>query len=151
MSGRNAVHALVDEHERALRHLMAMMNRWPDDAVDRSVPGFGTVCDLLIHVVGSIFVYFGWMREKLELTEKVPPPLSREALNRLHSLEDWKWAVALCLPYCRRATVGVFDDDLGKAFPAPWNEKEIYMMGQMMEHAVVHVWRHVRQLERLGL
>ncbi|PRX39683.1 hypothetical protein CLV97_12110 [Planifilum fimeticola] len=151
MSERNAVQALVDEHERVLRHLMAMMNRWPGDALDRPVKDFGTVRDLMVHIVDSLFAYFQWVREKLELEENVSPPLTREALNRLHSPADWERAISLSLPYCREATAGVCDDDLGRAFPASWNEREIYMVEQMLEHAIVHVWRHVRQLEGLGL
>jgi uncharacterized damage-inducible protein DinB len=151
MSGRKAVHALVDEHERALHHLMTMMNRWPDDALDRPVPTFGTVRDLMVHIVDSLFAYFGWVREKLELEESVSAPLSREALTRLRSPSDWQRAISLILPYCREAIAGVCDDDLGKAYPASWNDREIYMVEQMLEHAIVHVWRHVRQLEALGL
>ena len=151
VSGRNAVQALVEEHERALHHLMTMMNRWPEDALDRPVTDFGTVRNLLVHIVESMFTYFQWVREKLELGENVSPPLAREALSRLSSPREWERVLSLSLPYCREATAGVCDDDLGRAFPASWNEREIYMVEQMLEHAIVHVWRHVRQLEGLGL
>src|SRR5690606_8699851 len=101
MSGRKAVHALVDEHERALHHLMTMMNRWPDEALDRPVTTQRTARDLMLHIVDSLFAYFGWVRQKMEHREIVSGHISRQARTRLRSASDWQRAISLNLPYFR--------------------------------------------------
>jgi prolyl-tRNA editing enzyme YbaK/EbsC (Cys-tRNA(Pro) deacylase)/uncharacterized damage-inducible protein DinB len=151
MKQRKAITALVDEHDRALRHLLAMMNGWTDECLQIRV-GEGelqTVREVLVHVLESIcFSYFGWMQEKLEVSGFVTPPLERQQLRELADLKSWKNAIAQCAAYVEQATREIGDDDLDKRFAAYWNAEELYMIEQMFEHAIVHVWRHCRQLEK---
>lgn len=154
MEGQQAVYALIDEHERALRHLLGMMSCWREETLAKKVDHKTTVNDVLDHLTTSIHIYFEWLQEKLgtdddPVTSPLSPDLWRE--KQVCSLEEWKWMVTSFLSYCRLIAIYIKDNDLGKAYPAPWNEKEVYMIEQMLEHAIVHVWRHCRQLERLGL
>ncbi len=154
MNERNAIHALIDEHERALTYLLRKMSRWTDETLLVPLNGIegNNLHDLLAHVVSCIFdPYFGWMQERLEFEGVVPPSYSRQELAKNKSIENWKLIVSECLPYCRKAVAQMKDEHLERAFIAPWNEGETYMIEQMFEHAIVHIWRHCRQLERLGL
>jgi uncharacterized damage-inducible protein DinB len=153
MESRNAVMALNDEHERATRYLLSMMENWTDDTLKTPVEGWlQSVEGILVHVVGCIYEpYFEWMQVKLGVKEIVPSPMPRSQLNEISGIDAWRKTVADTIPYVRRATEFIVDDDLGKAFPAYWNNNEIYMIEQMFEHAIVHIWRHIRQLERLGV
>lgn len=152
MGERNAIEALVDLHHRAIRELLKKMDNWTDQTLLHPVKDFINVKGILVHVVGCIYdPYFGWMQDKLEFAEKVPSPIPRARLQEIESLDQWRELVAGCIPYVEEATRLMADHDLEKPFPAPWNEKEIYMIEQMFEHAIVHVWRHYRQLERIGI
>lgn len=152
MGNRNAVEALIDLHHRAVRALLEKMENWTDHTLLHPVKDFGNVKGILVHVVGCIYEpYFGWMQEKLDFKEIVPSPISRAKLKEVDSLEQWKELLRGCIPYVEEATRLMTDPDLEKPFPAPWSANEIYMIEQMFEHAIVHVWRHYRQLERLGV
>lgn len=148
---REAILALVDEHERAMRHLLGMMHGWMEESLQIRV-GEGklqTVGDLLADVLGSsCFSYFGWMQEKLEASDVVTPPLTSAQLQELADLKSWKNAIAQCSAFVEQATREMGDDDLDKRFAASWNEEELYTIEQMFEHAIVHVWRRCRQLEK---
>lgn len=128
------------------------MNTWSDETLLLPVKDFGNVKAILVHVVGCIYEpYFGWMQEKLEYKEIIAPPIPRAQLKEVDHLEEWKKLLQGCIPYVEEATKSMTDHDLEKAFSAPWSNKETYMIEQMFEHAIVHVWRHYRQLERLGV
>ncbi len=144
MKKQNAIHALVDEHERALRYLLDMMTSWKEEKLQQTVDDKGTtVQDVLDHLVNSLYLYFSWMEKQLGRGTTPYPPVSA------NSLAEWREKITTCFPYCREVATMLTDEDLGAAFPAPWNDQEIYMIEQMFEHAIVHVWRHCRQLERL--
>lgn len=152
MGERNAIEALVDLHNRAVRELLGKMETWTDATLQQPVKDFQNVKGVLVHVVASIYdPYFGWIQDKLATAEKVLPPMATAQLQKIDDIGGWQEVVAGCIPYVEKASQSIVDDDLGKAFPASWNASEMYMIEQMLEHAIVHVWRHYRQLERLGL
>ena len=146
---RGPIGALLDEHERAARELsrlvaalsdeqyLAMRDPHTADARCRSIQ------TVMTHVVGAGHRYAGMMRAAFGMPE-VPHErvdVSRaEALARLDAM--------LAHLDASLAGHGDLTEDQCAAISmrAPWNVD--YDLEQLFEHAVVHLLRHRRQIER---
>jgi uncharacterized damage-inducible protein DinB len=150
MSERAAVEALLDEHQRAMAHLLAFIQPWDEETLDRTVLGDATRTyrQVLQHVAtAAYFGYFVWTQRMLEWDVLPPPVPARERITDFHRLSALREILAQTTPYGRQALARLTDEQLDKPqFMSNWNEP--YTIDQMLEHAVVHVWRHLRQLER---
>lgn len=151
---RREVEAQVDLHERALKAFIGTIADWTDDTLDEPLAADATWNGqkILGHVVSCIyFGYFGWMREMLGLPA-VPMPLpkdEREArahLRTVKSIAVWRELLAAAFPYVRTVAADITDDDLPKEFTSGWGDR--FSIDQMFEHATMHLWRHIRQIER---
>lgn len=151
---RRGLQAQTDLHERALREFLQTIARWTDDSLTERLAADATWTNqkILGHVVGCIYLpYFDWMLKKLDLNP-VPRPFSddRDEANRylqaVDSIARWRQLLEAAVPYVRAVTAQMTDDDLGKAFPCAWGER--YSVDQMFEHATMHLYRHIRQIER---
>ena len=151
---RRELQAQTDLHERALREFLQTIEPWTDDSLAQPLAADATWTNrkILGHVVGCIYLpYFDWMLKKLEL-DPVPRPFSddREEANRylqgVDSIARWRQLLEAAVPYVRAVTAQMTDNDLGKEFPCAWGDR--YSIDQMFEHATMHLYRHIRQLER---
>ncbi|MDP2359631.1 MAG: DinB family protein [bacterium] len=144
--------ALVDELERAVLHLDSLLEALDEEALarPRTLPGAAglTLREVLEHVLYSGHVYDDLLRTAFGAAAPPDPPardLPGQDLTalrrRLRALPTGTWSLL--------------------ADKADWSEEEIaalriragwgvdYDLEQLLEHAVVHVWRHARQVERL--
>lgn len=144
-----AVGALMDEYERVVAELEAILEGISDadfelvrdtETKDENCRSIQTI---LTHVVGAGYGYAGMMRDAwgVERVGRMYEPMTRsEAPERL----------ATMLEYTRATLEGHWDlsEDEGNAMKMQSGWGQLYDFEQLFEHAIVHVMRHRRQIER---
>lgn len=146
---RGAAGALMDEYERAAAELVRLVERLSDaefEAVrdrDTEDENCRSIQTMLRHVVRAGYNYASQVRGALGMsTDRPEVPLGsrREFLDQLAEMLaytsatlDGRWL----MPYAEMMTVKIH---------ARWGP--VYDLEQWLEHAIVHVLRHRRQLER---
>lgn len=146
---RGGLGGLQDEYERATRDLLALLENLSDEEYlatrPEEVDFLQSIQLIMYHVVRAAYGYADKIRKTIsvEVTSNKPDqPFSRlEAITNLQSAIEYsaasfegKWTMK--------------DEDLdGIKMMAPW--KVEYSIEQMMEHAIVHILRHRRQIERI--
>ena len=146
---KGAVGALMDEYERAVDELIPILGGMSD--VDYEVirdsetddENCRSIQTILTHVVGAGYGYAGMMREAwgMERIGRVREEMAREeAPARLRAMLDY--------------TIATLDghwnlweeDSVAMKMQSGWGQ--VYDFEQLFEHAIVHVSRHRRQIER---
>ena len=140
---------MMDEYERAVAELSGILGRISDDEfelvrdLETKDEGCRSIQTILQHVVRAGYGYAGYIREAYGTEAKRPDvPLGRrlEILEQLHrmiayttaTLED-KWELS-------------DEQIMAVQIRSRWGA--IYDLEQLLEHAIVHVLRHRRQIER---
>jgi len=140
---------LMDKYERDLRELQGLLNSLSNDDYTRICdpdtpdPDCRSVQTIIRHVTSSGFGYATYIGQEIEVTRQRPeiPLLAKdEAIKRLDDMFEYslqtfegKWAMT--------------EDEMGSVvFKTGWSE---YDIESMLEHAIVHVLRHRRQIEKL--
>ena len=144
-----ALGALIDELERALRELDCLLEPLDEASLaqPREQPGSSerlTVCEVLEHVIHAGHVYAELQRGAfgLPLRPWVPAPPDLEGLRgRLRALPGEAWELL--------ADKTELTDEQVEAVRIQAGWGTTYDLEQLLEHALVHVLRHRRQLERL--
>ena len=144
--------ALAEETETARRSLYALLTRFPAEALATGdVETEDNVRGIVCHTTFAIFSYSCWIRRVLgrmdpsiEKSEKAAFLARVRAITSATAFEEAS-RTASAHYYETLADVG--GDELDREFPANWGST----MGveTMMEHALVHLIRHRRQLEIL--
>lgn len=146
---RTEVIALLDEHERAMNYLVDFLEKKEDPYLERKLPHDPETSfrEILCHVVGSAYYgYFVWIQDVLGW-EIIPPPIEKDKVKGEHNLCTLIRLLNESTPYARVVLENLTNDDLYPTiYEAYWKDK--YTIDQMLEHAIVHVWRHIRQLEK---
>ncbi len=142
--------ALLDEYERAILDLKeAIYDITPGELEyvtdsDTADPNCKSVQSILAHVISSGYSYANYIRglKGVSVTERGKNPRNNiEAYNK-----DFDEMVSYNLE-----TFGYFDEEDLEQFE---NEKkmltrwgQVYDIEQLLEHAIVHILRHRRQIE----
>ena len=144
-----AVGALMDEYERAASELARLVGQIPDDEFARVVDAqtkdedCRSVQTVMSHVVRAAYGYADYIREQLSIASTRPQPA---LLSRRESLEQLDAA----LRYTAETLEGrweMSDEEIsGITIKTRWGP--VYDLEGLMEHAIVHVLRHRRQVER---
>jgi uncharacterized damage-inducible protein DinB len=144
--------ALAEETETARRNLYRLLPRFPEDALARGdVEREDNVRGILCHVTSAIYSYSCWMRRvRGRLDAAVEKEDKARFLARVRSLvraaefeEASRWASA----HYYDTLAEVEKQDMELEFKSNWGET--ISIELMMEHALVHLLRHRRQLEIL--
>ena len=146
---RGPIGALLDEHERAARELSRLVAALSDEqylarrdphAADAHCRSIQTV---MTHVVSAGHGYAGMMREAWGLPRL---PHERREVPRAESLA--RLDAMLANMDATLAGHGELTEEQAAAVTmrAPWGVN--YDLEQLFEHAIVHVLRHRRQIER---
>jgi uncharacterized damage-inducible protein DinB len=146
---RGGLGALQDEYERATRDLLKLLETISDeeylDSRPKEVDFLQSIQLIMYHVVRAAYGYADKIRKTMAVdvtSAKPDQPFTRqEAIAKLQAAIEYsatgfedKWTMS--------------DDDLDQIkMMAPW--KVEYSIEQMMEHAIVHILRHRRQIERI--
>lgn len=147
---KRAVNAILAEYERALKELQYVIatisNKDLAATIDphTSDPNGKSIRNILAHVVGSAFSYAIYIRESMD--HAIPRPGLRHRDTALEYIRDLDEVIV----FTRDTFKTIYDYSLEK-FDYPdkiktkWGQS--YDIEQMMEHAIVHVLRHRRQIE----
>jgi len=154
-SRQGAIGALLDEYERAIRDLKRVIEPIPDSALTvvfdphTQDENCRSMQMILSHVVHSGYGYATHI-ENLKCNTNITRPAKTFHLTVQEYLED--------LTALFRKTEQVFgqlqEQDLEQLEAAgkiktSWGQ--VYDIEQLTEHAIVHVLRHRRQIERIDL
>ena len=146
---KGAVGALMDEYERAVDELIPILGGMSD--VEYEIIRDTTTDDencrsiqtILTHVVGAGYGYAGMMREAwgMERIGRVREAMTRdEAPARLRAMLDY--TIATLDGHWNLSE----EDSVAMKMQSSWGK--VYDFEQLFEHAIVHVSRHRRQIER---
>ena len=142
--------ALMDEYERAASVLKHLVEAIPEDKFTEILDAGTTdedcrsVQTIMAHVVGAGYSYAYYLRELFSIDRARPAP-------RLFSNRESLAALDAMLEYTAQTLEGrwiMSDEEIsGSVIHSRWGVT--YDIEQLLEHAVVHVLRHRRQIERL--
>jgi uncharacterized damage-inducible protein DinB len=148
---KGAIGGLLDEYERAIGDLLRIIEAVTDDVLvgvadsqtlDENCRSIQTV---LSHVVSSAYSYAIYIQSLIGVLTVRPVKVFH--LSAAGYVVDLKKAFLF--------TVEVFDEirddelerfDAGDKIMTGWGQ--LYDIEQLMEHAIVHILRHRRQIER---
>ena len=144
-----AIGALMDEYERAASDLKGLVEQIPDDEFTRVVDtqtqdeDCRSAQTIMSHVVRAAYGYADYLREQLSIESDRPQP---KLLSRRESLEQLEAA----LRYTIQTLDGrweMSDEEIsGIVIKTRWGA--VYDGEGMLEHAIVHILRHRRQIEK---
>ena len=151
MNEKKAVNALLGEYRNVVTALQRVI-------VDVSYANLTTVVDTvttnpdcqsiqttLTHIISSGYAYVGYIRKLKKINDNRPGKVLRVAVAEYGvDLEN-------LVAYTKETFESIEDDELeefdeDKKIKTSWGQ--VYDIEQMMEHAVVHVLRHRRQIEK---
>lgn len=146
-----AVGALMDEYERAADELARLVERIPDEDYERVVDPqtederCRSVQTIMSHVVNAGYGYADYLREQFSIESARP---ANRLLSRREALEQ----LGAVLRYTAETLEGrwemSYEEFSRTVINSSWGV--VYDMEQLLEHAVVHVLRHRRQIERFA-
>ena len=144
-----AIGALMDEYERAAAELAGLVRRIPDDDFVRIVDtqtdseDCRSVQTIMAHVVRAGYGYADYIREQFRIESTRP---QSTLLSRQESLEQLEAA----LRYTAETLEGrweMSDEEISRTvIKSRWGP--VYDVEGLLEHAVVHILRHRRQIEK---
>lgn len=139
----------MDEMERAALELSSLIERIPEDDFVRVVDtqtkddDCRSVQTIMSHVVRSGYGYADYIREQFSITSTRP---ESRLLSRQESLEQLEAA----LRYTVQTLDGrweMSDEEINKTvINSRWGV--VYNVESLLEHAIVHILRHRRQIEK---
>jgi uncharacterized damage-inducible protein DinB len=144
-----AIGALMDEYERAASELTRLVEQIPDDDFVRVVDSetkdddCRSVQTIMSHVVRAAFGYADYIREQLSIASTRPQPT---LLAREESLEQLQAALEYTIETLEGRWEMSGEEISAVVIPTRWGA--VYDVEGLLEHAVVHLLRHRRQIEK---
>ena len=143
------VGAMMDEYERAAADLERIIREISDEEFDRerdsrtSDPNCKSIKTIMNHVIGSGYGYADYIRQAYAVASERPPAA---VFARGPSLDAFRKMLA----YTEATLEGRWNytDEQITAVHIQSRWGVHYDMEQMLEHAIVHILRHRRQVER---
>ncbi len=151
MKKQNAVNALLDEYHKAVRELQLEIGDVQNTQLAQIVdpltdnPDCKSIQTILAHVVASGYSYCVYIRNLKDPSAQRPARVKRETAQEYCNDLD------AVLKYTDQTFAQIFDDELEvfeseRKMHTSWQQE--YDIEQLMEHAIVHILRHRRQIER---
>jgi uncharacterized damage-inducible protein DinB len=95
------------------------------------------------HVVSAVYGYADYIRQQFSIASTRPP---NRLLSRQESLEQLDAALAYTAQTLE-GRWGMSDEEItGMVIKSSWGV--VYDLEQLLEHAIVHILRHRRQIEK---
>ena len=150
-NSQNAVIALLAEYEKAIIELQHVIQDVSQEdlifIVDQETknPDCKSIQTILSHVVSSGYSYCVYI-QNFKYTNSIRP----EKANR-NSIVDYINDLNNVLKFTQETFTTIEDDvleecDSSKKIRTSWGQ--LYDIEQLMEHAIVHIQRHRRQIEK---
>lgn len=147
---KNAVNAILSEYQKAILELQSVIQNISDEdlafIIDSKTndPDCKSIQTVLAHVVSSGYSYCIYIRELKKESIDRPEKTNRKTVSEYKKdLDD-----VLEFTYDTFSTISdnnIEKFDESEKMRTSW--KQLYDIEQMMEHAIVHVLRHRRQIE----
>ena len=144
-----ALGALMDEYERAASELERLIERIPEEDFVRVVDlqtkddDCRSVQTIMAHVVRAAYGYADYIREQFSIASTRPQ-------SRLYSGRESVEQLEAALRYTAQTLEGrweMSDEEIsGTVINSRWGV--VYNVEGLMEHAVMHILRHRRQIEK---
>lgn len=144
-----AVGAMMDEYERAASDLAELLRRISDDEFERirdpgtADPDCRSIQTVMRHVVRAGYGYAAYTQEAFG-GEAIRPEIPLE--SRLDVLERFNAMLAHTAATLEGKWEMPDEQIMAVQMRSRWGP--VYDLEQMLEHAIVHVLRHRRQIER---
>lgn len=153
-SNKNAVKALLLEYKKAIFEMQAVIENISNENLsfivdkDTENPDCKSIQTILAHVVRSGYSYCVYIRNYRN--EKCSRP---ERINR-DSVAEYKKDLNDVLNFTDQTFETILDSELerftdSEKMKTSW--EQVYDIEQIMEHAIVHILRHRRQIENFKL
>lgn len=150
-TNQNAVHSLLAEYKKAINELQLVIQDISNTnlvfVIDNETQNSNckSIQTILTHVISSGYSYCIYILNYKNFNSKQP-----EKVNRL-SIVEYTRDLDDVLEFTYNTFANLSDDDLEeldntKKIITSWNQ--LYDIEQLMEHAIVHVLRHRRQIEK---
>ncbi|MDF2478781.1 MAG: hypothetical protein K0S24_4264 [Sphingobacterium sp.] len=151
---QGAVGALLDEYERAINDLQKTIANISDNELITIVDDKTTdtncksVQTILAHVVSAGFAYAIDIRHLFGEKENYPDDLLRLTVNDYH--KDLNSVIIFTAETFKNIQDNQLEQfDNNKKINTSWGQ--VYDIEQITEHAIVHVLRHRRQIEKFKI
>lgn len=144
-----AVGALMDEYERAAGELGRLVERIPEEDFVRVVDSLTedeacrSVQTIMSHVVRAAYGYADYIRAQISIASTRP---QNKLLSRQESLQQLEAALRYTVETLDGRWEMSDEEMAGIVINSPWGV--VYDLEQMLEHAIVHILRHRRQIEK---
>lgn len=147
---KNAVNAILSEYQKAILELQSVIQNISDEDLTSIIdlktndPDCKSIQTVLAHVVSSGYSYCIYIRKWKNENIVRPGKINRKTVS------EYKKDLDNVLQFTYDTFSTISDNDLEKfdeseKMRTSWNQ--LYDIEQMMEHAIVHVLRHTRQIE----
>ena len=149
---KGALGALMDEYERTASELRRLVEQIPDNEFVRIVDpqtsdeNCRSIQTIMAHVVSAGYGYADYIRPLFSISSTRTP-------KRLLSREESVAQLEAMLEYTAQTLEGrweMTDEEIeSMTIPSRWGVT--YNLEQLLEHAIVHILRHRRQIEKFML
>lgn len=144
---QGAIGALLDEYERALLDLSKTISYFSDTALMATINDV-SVQSILSHVVRSGYAYALYIQKLLGEQNSIPNLVYRKTVS------EYQNDLTAFLIFTENVLKNFSDNQLEecnneKKITSSWGQ--VYDIEQMMEHAIVHILRHRRQIEKFKI
>jgi uncharacterized damage-inducible protein DinB len=144
-----AIGALMDEYERAAAELTRLIEQIPEDDFVRIVDSqtkdedCRSVQAIMSHVVRAGYGYADYIREQLSIASTRPQP---KLLSRQESLAQLEAALRYTIETLEGRWEMSGEEISAIVINTRWGV--VYDVEGLLEHAVMHILRHRRQIEK---
>ncbi|HVG31434.1 MAG TPA: DinB family protein [Pyrinomonadaceae bacterium] len=144
-----ALGALMDEYERAASELGSLIEQIPEDDFARIVDAqtkdddCRSVQTIMSHVVRAAYGYADYIREQFAIASTRP---QSKLLSRQESLKQLDAALLYTVETLEGKWEMSGEDISATVINTRWGA--VYDVEGLLEHAVVHILRHRRQIEK---
>ena len=151
MMKKNAVDTLLGEYQNVITALQRVVSDVSYENLTAVVdpgttnPDCKSIQTIVSHVVSSGYSYAGYIRKFKKIEDNRPGKILRL------SVAQYRDDLDKLIAYTNETFERIYDDELEefieeKKIKTSW--QQVYDIEQMMEHAIVHVLRHRRQIEK---
>jgi uncharacterized damage-inducible protein DinB len=153
-TNQNAFHSLLAEYKKAINELRHVIQDISETdlvfVIDNETqnPDCKSIQTILSHVISSGYSYCIYIQNSKNINSKRPDKVNRTSIvEYTKDLDD-------VLEFTNNTLATLSDNDLEeqdntKKIITSWGQ--IYDIEQLMEHAIVHVLRHRRQIEKFKI
>jgi len=146
-----AIGALMDEYEKAILELKTVIEAISSadliKVVDQETKDEDcrSIQTILTHVIGAGYAYL------IEIRKWLGEDMDRPKKHLLHSTEEYKMALDKMFAsnlqlFQDYPNIQLEENNIDLKMTVRWGQS--YDVEQLMEHAIVHILRHRRQIER---